>query len=500
MNEIPQGILLQIVEGRSLTIRNVSSVHPHCVLYVNNKLWYRTDRTDPIKGKWQSSVVLPIEESPKLRLEVWDWYRLNSLDLIGVTHLDPLYNTVRAGKTIDVWRQLSCRGTKVSAAVRVVLQVHKQTDSLQPEPCEHTVLDEAVHLLAPVSSSTCLKEDSQKLARLDSSDVNNERLRKLILSLVDLLQGPQDIRRKELVVQTIHKISVGLQDNRNRLKLASITYLPRLLMALLSRDDYLFTDVQRLILNVVISPRCTDELFQEVEAQVDEIRQKIVDSGLGQLQTRLWSTDLNASYTRNVEIIRGCTSPKTSEKLYSAVGPLLLSKLSEKTKYETFFRKALLWMGDHDRKVQESILIMATSMLAAYIAGQPYLWNPPEPVANVKLREYIASSPTTVVNFRCLFPFCTTTFANQQLLHQHVKTEHEEHRRIFIMEPMGLASLISSIEKANPRSSFAGSLSSGFFFKHKDTNSLKALEKSPSSVGGSFLGIKQRTLIGCRSA
>lgn len=50
------------------------------------------------------------------------------------------------------------------------------------------------------------------------------------------------------------------------------------------------------------------------------------------------------------------------------------------------------------------------------------------------------------------------------------------------------------------RSSLADGLSRGSLLKHSCTKSLKALLKLPSSAGGGFLGIKNKTFMGCISA
>ena len=41
---------------------------------------------------------------------------------------------------------------------------------------------------------------------------------------------------------------------------------------------------------------------------------------------------------------------------------------------------------------------------------------------------------------------------------------------------------------------------SGTLHKHLATNSLNVFEKLPANSGGSFLGIRKRTLMGCKSA
>ena len=61
--------------------------------------------------------------------------------------------------------------------------------------------------------------------------------------------------------------------------------------------------------------------------------------------------------------------------------------------------------------------------------------------------------------------------------------------------------LLRFIKLSFPRGSPVSKLTcSGSLFRQLETNSLKAREKFPSSSGGLFLGMRNRTLIGCKSA
>lgn len=66
---------------------------------------------------------LGFEEKVRLRLEVWEWNKLNAMDFIGCTHLDQLYSDVRKGKLVDVWRPLTCKGVKINVTIHVILQL-----------------------------------------------------------------------------------------------------------------------------------------------------------------------------------------------------------------------------------------------------------------------------------------------------------------------------------------------------------------------------------------
>jgi hypothetical protein len=71
---------------------------------------------------WNSTVGLGFSEKARLRLEVWEWNRLDAMDFVGCTHLDQLYLEARKGKTVDVWRPLTCKGVKTNASVRILFQ------------------------------------------------------------------------------------------------------------------------------------------------------------------------------------------------------------------------------------------------------------------------------------------------------------------------------------------------------------------------------------------
>lgn len=75
------------------------------------------------KTGWQSSVVISGSVAKRLRLELWEWNKLNSGDFVGCAHLDHALSDARKGKPVDVWQTLICKGTKIDVSVRIKMQL-----------------------------------------------------------------------------------------------------------------------------------------------------------------------------------------------------------------------------------------------------------------------------------------------------------------------------------------------------------------------------------------
>lgn len=72
-------------------------------------------------------------EEGKLRLEVWEWNKLNALDFVGCTYLDHAYSEARKGKQVDMWRPLTCKGVHINVSVRITLQLTREQESEQDQ-------------------------------------------------------------------------------------------------------------------------------------------------------------------------------------------------------------------------------------------------------------------------------------------------------------------------------------------------------------------------------
>lgn len=132
-------------------------------------------------------------------------------------------------------------------------------------------------------------------------------------------------------------------------------------MALLSREDYLFCEVQKVVIGILqlnegTKPTCVScDLFLPGEVQLEDFRAKILDFGTLPLQTRICSPDTTVGFLENINIIELCTdvvTPKsgTASTAYKKFGMPLLAKLAENTKFDGVIVRALLRMADCDSK------------------------------------------------------------------------------------------------------------------------------------------------------
>jgi len=416
-----ESVTLTILEAQGLLAgTGAPPVFPHCVVYANEKLLHKTEHADQ-NFQWSSSFVIGPADQQKIRIEVWDWQKFNNSDFIGqIQNLEQMIAICKSKKQgVEGWKPLVGKGAS-GGSIRIRIGF---PGSVPLDPVPVSVLDEALAVIA---------QDPQ-------------RARNYIPQLAQLLQGPTELKRKEVILSSLYRLATA--DTANRFTIGGISGMPRMLVLILARDDYLFTDTQKLILCLVSALRSEED--NASMDRLDEIRWKFVEFGLPEIQKRLLSPDINAGYMRTVEIVRACASSTTAERLYDAVGDILLAQLAQKTaKNVEAFKKALLSLAQSSDSVSEKVLETASNMLACYLHGRPYL--PSQAIGSQGVRR------GGLGQFACQFPGCNANFANQKSLQAHVATHKAPQQKVIhIADPLELASLISSVEKPNAKLSCA---------------------------------------------
>eukprot|EP01127_Copromyxa_protea_P012209 TRINITY_DN3157_c0_g1_i3.p1 TRINITY_DN3157_c0_g1~~TRINITY_DN3157_c0_g1_i3.p1 ORF type:complete len:654 (+),score=84.54 TRINITY_DN3157_c0_g1_i3:466-2427(+) len=184
----------------------------------------------------------------------------------------------------------------------------------------------------------------------------------MISRLTELLRSPQEIKRKEIILQTLYKLGIGIRDPNSRRALITNPFLPQTLLSILSREDYLFTEAQKLIMDILTL----------TGVQLNEFQARLAENGLQHFQSRLCVPEATLGYPQNIIIINYACNTSTSNRIWNAVGGLLLSKLGNNSKYEHLLRQALTSLAENDRNVAADMIQVSSQMISCHLHGQKY--------------------------------------------------------------------------------------------------------------------------------
>eukprot|EP01127_Copromyxa_protea_P012211 TRINITY_DN3157_c0_g2_i2.p1 TRINITY_DN3157_c0_g2~~TRINITY_DN3157_c0_g2_i2.p1 ORF type:complete len:1021 (+),score=177.01 TRINITY_DN3157_c0_g2_i2:24-3065(+) len=452
--KVPTSVVIEILEGKNLFDSDKKPVvNPHCFIFSNKTLLHKTHCAQD-KKTWDSQCLIKQHPNPKITLEVWDWKNYSRSDFVGSARITSLYLAALSGRSIEVWVQLKRKGVKIAGSVHLVL--HFDAERFKEDPCYNTVLDEI--LSQNFSPQSC------------------EAVSALIPQVFETFRGPKDMKRKDQILSALAKYNQLTV--HSRYTLTSILDLPVIMINLLDRNDYLSVDVQKFILSMIVSFRGNLQTgdADRLETVTMKMKMSIIECGLFTLQKLVWSPDLDSIYTRTLEIIRFCIIPETRPMIFSALVPIILSKISLRAvsgTTEDSFKKVLQGFIDPTEPgMSERLGFMSCKMLAAFVQGKPY--NMPLPTLPI--------TPKTRAPFMCPFRTCSLVFQEKQMLSNHF-VQHKEESRMVIEDPKILASLVVSVEKTFPelRGKIESWLGADTFFLPNRTHKLWQ-EPSSSSV------------------